>query len=178
MALTNSLTRLLFLISFSSVSESFTIQAEIDIDDNIGLGKLLENDELFSDTKGGDSKKVTRLAKALLQLAPVLTVTGNISDGSHTYSISFSLETSTFMEDKNTELTEVKTQEDDEPYNYEEQEELWLEWRSSGGLLNPIVSTVEPYVIAALHLIFDGIMSSIITNVLENVCMLGDVKLV
>ena len=29
--------------------------------------------------------------------------------------------------------------------------------------MNPIVSTVEPYVIAALHLIFDGIMSSIIT---------------
>lgn len=66
-------------------------------------------------------------------------------------------------------LVNSKDREEDEYEN--------INWRGTGGIFQPIVKTIEPYVVEALNLVFNGILSTIIGNFLASATMLKEAHL-
>uniref|UniRef100_A0A1B6DDI8 Uncharacterized protein n=2 Tax=Clastoptera arizonana TaxID=38151 RepID=A0A1B6DDI8_9HEMI len=150
------------------LSNTATIQAAIDIDS--GAHQILEVllNQFNSKDKPFSKKHTEDSTSALIFLAPMLTIRGNITDTSNSFTLSFNFQASTDVDfNQNRALTSLTNNED----NHDN-------WRSTGGIFQPIVSTIEPYVLEALNLIFNGILSTVIGNFLASATLLHEAHLI
>lgn len=148
-------------------ASSVVIQALIDLDNDSEdlLTSLISKVDAIIDPKVIDSKNATQeLAFALLKLGPLITVNGTISDGTHGYSLSFSFNAKAAVNE--TETQAIVRESDDISL-----EELR---KGRGGILKPVVDFLEPYLVGAATVVFNGIMSNIIANFMNEASLLSN----
>ncbi|XP_024217370.1 uncharacterized protein [Halyomorpha halys] len=150
--------------------QSVVIQAVVDLDNDSEnlLTALINKVDGYIDPKVIDSKNATQeLAYALLRLGPVISVSGNITDEVRGFTLSFSLSA---QADTLVKRSVAVVDDDEEQTNMEIT-------GSEGGVLQPLVTVLEPYLVNAASIVFNGVMSNMIANFMHELSLLSSTNL-
>ncbi|XP_014261852.1 uncharacterized protein LOC106673959 [Cimex lectularius] len=163
----------LYAILIPRFASAVIIQAEIDLDDHSELliGNLINKVDAIIDPNIADSVNATKeLAYALLNIGPLLSVKGNISDRSNTFSFSFNLDAVAGVV-KSLEMNAVTVNEQNlQCSNKKDNDE--------NGYIDEIVLTLESYMISIFSLIGHAIMTNVIANLMSDLALHSDTNLI